>query len=778
MSGQWQELLKLGSDLQGQVSQLYTGKLPREIRHYLCQPIESQDWDSAAEDENKARACLGALLVCLEEQWSRSVQENSILQGPDFSALKDHLLKNFEHNPLNLAVILSTCLKEEKRILAAASEAQGFSSPTMDQRREMLDRMISNIRGMILGAKKETKSLENLYATLDFIQNNWQSRVEEHSGFPQPQAAVEQECLNQANFISRTNQMVEMQIREILNQTKQVVETLSDVELPEWKHRQQIACIGGPVDTSLDHLEKWFTAVAEVLLEIHKQLQKLRDILVKYKRTEASSISTPMAEIETHVLSLLKKLLSNALVVEQQTVMTNQPQRPLVIKTGVRFTAKVRFLANLTEFVQKCLLKVTPKFDKGVEEAKTIKGFRLFELSSDEKVMDVYTAGGGLEADFGHMLLKEKKRGLKVTQETSAAVSKRKRNKSEEDPNHLSVTEELHIIKFEMKFQYAGLDLSIETSSLPLVVISSTNQIPAAWASIMWFNMLSNSEPKDLSFFLKLPSLTWEQLAQVLSWQFLVVGQLGLNADQLCVLRDKFVESPDGLVHWKDFSKIETSAWYWIDGILDLIRKHLMDIWRDGSIVGFVSRARTEALLREKQAGTFLLRFSESNKDGAITFSWVENANGETLVHAVEPYTKQELSVNSLPYIIFNYSLKTQTNTNWKPLLYLYPDIPKGTAFGQYYKAPEKAAPKNGKSGYVAKNFIPVSVNPTPPPSPTKELEMMDMDPVEDMNVDHQQVIQDLFPDLFCHPSGPSDSTLNQEMPPFQNSSMNPEILM
>ncbi|XP_034550267.1 signal transducer and activator of transcription 1-alpha/beta-like isoform X2 [Notolabrus celidotus] len=776
---QWQDLLKLDSALQGQVRQLYESyKFPREIRHYLCLPIESQDWDFAAQDEYFARTCLQALLRSLEEQWVRTVQQNSILLGPDFPAMKDYLLKTFENHPVNLAVILSECLKEEKKILASASEAQGCSSPTVEQKRRMLDIKINDVRRQTLEVKQETKSLEGLYEKLDFIRKNWQSRVEEHAGFPQPQAVVEEECLIQANIIMQTNQTVQKQIVKILNQTKQIVATLVDVELPEWKQRQQLACIGSPVDTSLDYLEKWFMAVAEVLLQIRKQLQKLQDLITKYNRTDASSLPGPMQEIERFALSLLEKLLSNALVVQQQPVMMSQPQRPLIIKTGVRFSVTVRFLANLTEFVQKCLLKVTPVFDKDVEETKTLKGFRQFDIvSSDYKVMDVYPGGGGLEAEFGHMLLKEKKGNSKGAQETNASdrpASKRKRNQSEEDQNHLSVTEELHVIKFVLKFQHGGLDLSIETSSLPLVVISSTNQIPAAWATIMWFNMLSNSEAKDLSLFLKPPSLTWEQLALVLSWQFLAVGEMELNPDQLCALRDKFV-GPDGLVHWKDFSKIESSAWFWIDGILDLIRKHLLDLWRDGSIMGFVSRKRTEALLKEKQAGTFLIRFSESNKDGAITFSWVDKSNSETHVHAVDPYTKQELSVNSLPYILYNYSLKAQANTNRKPLLYLYPDIPKDTAFGRYYTVPEKAPPKNGKNGYVLKKFIPVSSNPTPPPSPTRELEMMETDSDHHLNMGHQQVIQELFPDIFCHtPGHPELFTVNQEILCLQDDSEYP----
>lgn len=45
--------------------------------------------------------------------------------------------------------------------------------------------------------------------------------------------------------------------------------------------------------------------------------------------------------------------------------------------------------------------------------------------------------------------------------------------------------------------------------------------------------------------------------------------------------------------------------------------------------MGFVSKSKEKYLLKKKQRGTFLLRFSES-VIGAITFSWVEiDMNGE-----------------------------------------------------------------------------------------------------------------------------------------------------
>lgn len=43
-------------------------------------------------------------------------------------------------------------------------------------------------------------------------------------------------------------------------------------------------------------------------------------------------------------------------------------------------------------------------------------------------------------------------------------------------------------------------------------------------------------------------------------------------------------------------------------------------------IVGFISKERERALLKDQQPGTFLLRFSESCREGAITFTWVERS--------------------------------------------------------------------------------------------------------------------------------------------------------
>uniref|UniRef100_A0A673YI21 SH2 domain-containing protein n=1 Tax=Salmo trutta TaxID=8032 RepID=A0A673YI21_SALTR len=121
-------------------------------------------------------------------------------------------------------------------------------------------------------------------------------------------------------------------------------------------------------------------------------------------------------------------------------------------------------------------------------------------------------------------------------------------------------------------------------------------------------------------------------------------------------------------------------------------RRHLLCLWNDGENISptHITSEREKALLKDKEPGTFLLRFSESSREGAITFTWVEGSNNGVYVHfhAVEPYTKKELAAVSFPDILRNYKVMAAENIPENPLLYLYPNIPKDSAFTRYYSRP------------------------------------------------------------------------------------------
>lgn len=148
-------------------------------------------------------------------------------------------------------------------------------------------------------------------------------------------------------------------------------------------------------------------------------------------------------------------------------------------------------------------------------------------------------------------------------------------------------------------------------------------------------------------------------------------------------------------------------------------------------IMGFVSKGKEKSLLKKKQRGTFLLRFSES-LIGGITFSWVETSitgqiflfhndsknilkvlhgrqkfkqasnqiyythfffsmndplpiEGEPDIKTVQPFTKVDLCQIPFHEIIRNFQIFEAENIPENPLLYLYPNTPKDEAFGKYY---------------------------------------------------------------------------------------------
>lgn len=299
------------------------------------------------------------------------------------------------------------------------------------------------------------------------------------------------------------------------------------------------------------------------------------------------------------------------------------------------------------------------------------------------------------------------------------------------------VTEELHSITFETQICLYGLTINLETSSLPVVMISNVSQLPNAWASIIWYNVSTN-DSQNLVFFNNPPSVTLGQLLEVMSWQFSSYVGRGLNSDQLNMLAEKLtVQSnySDGHLTWAKFCKEHLPGktftfWTWLEAILDLIKKHILPLWIDGYIMGFVSKEKERLLLKDKMPGTFLLRFSESHL-GGITFTWVDQSeNGEVRFHSVEPYNKARLSALPFADILRDYKVIMAENIPENPLKYLYPDIPKDKAFGKHYSSQpcEVSRPtERGDKGYVPSVFIPISTirsDSTEPQSPSDLLPM------------------------------------------------------
>ncbi|NXE76570.1 STAT1 protein, partial [Cochlearius cochlearius] len=666
---QWYQLQQLDSKFLEQVHQLYDDSFPMEIRQYLAQWLENQDWEHAANNVSFATVLFHDLLSQLDDQFSRFLIENNFLLQHNIRKSKRNLQVCPSYMPIHLLELLQQCtwMPLSKLLLGIFAENMEVGSiqntviGMLDKQKE-LDVKVKAVKNSVIDVEQDIKTLEDMQDEYDFKCKTLQNREHEPNGVPQEEYKKEQMNLKKM-FLSLDLKRKEVvnKIVQLLNTTEHTQSALINEELVEWKYRQQTACIGGPPNACLDQLQNWFTIVAESLQQVRQQLKKLEELEQKFTY-DPDPITKNKQVLQDRTYSLFKQLIQSSFVVERQPCMPTHPQRPLVLKTGVQFTVKLRLLVKLQELNYN--LKVKVLFDKYVAFFSSLCTFRKFNiLGTNTKVMNMEeSTNGSLAAEFRHLSLQDFLFDYFFF--------------SLKGP--LIVTEELHSLSFETQLCQPGLVIDLETTSLPIVVISNVSQLPSGWASILWFNMLS-TDPKNLSFFLNPPYAKWSKLSEVLSWQFSSVTKRGLNADQLSMLGEKLLGMEN--INDKNFP-----FWLWIEGILELIKKHLLCLWNDGCIMGFISKEKERALLKDQSPGTFLLRFSESSREGAITFTWVEGSqNGKSpQFHSVEPYTKKELSAVTFPDIIRNYKVMAAENIPENPLRFLYPDIPKDNAFGKY----------------------------------------------------------------------------------------------
>ncbi|XP_053860696.1 signal transducer and activator of transcription 2 [Vidua macroura] len=678
---QWQEVQSLANTYLEQVHQLYAGSaLPMAVRQSLAAWIESQNWRQAAEPLcSHARMLFHSLLVLLGERLGSlgSDREDFMLKHNLRKAHRD-LQAEFEETPERFANLVANLLQEERRILRLGQAGgQGGSAPTPSpapesDREQQIQQRLGDFHRALQEADRAFRHLEDLQDAFDFCYKVHYQPGEERNEDP--------EYIQELKSLQDKLQNLDLQRREVLAQMQQLLgrsETLQELlqqELGCWRARQQRLCLGGPGDTNLRPLETWFTELGQGLFQLRQLLRALGDLRQKVTYARDPLVAeTPL--LEQRLQEQLTHLLKSAFVVEQQPSTPNAGKRPLVLRTAGKFSSRARLLVRLHDRNHRMEAKI--HIDR---DPPNIRGFRRFNIltSSSKTLLAGDSPQEGLVCDFQYLTLKEQK------------DSRAGKGKGTSGEGPLVVTEELHLITFTLAYAYCGLELELETTTLPFVIISNNNQFSSAWASILWFNMLS-SDPKAQQFFSSPPPAPWPRLAEVLSWQFQSVAERGLSRDNLLMLAKKLLgskPSPDSTVAWHKFSKdggAGFSFWAWLDGILGLLQEHLKQLWKNGLILGFVSRKQEEKLLKSKRTGTFLLRFSESVL-GGVTFTWVEHhETGSPTFHAVEPYTASELVSLALPDIIRDYHMSMEEKNPENPLKFLYPNIARDEAFGPFY---------------------------------------------------------------------------------------------
>lgn len=757
---QWNCLKQLDATYVQRLDELYLREeLPMAVRDYLAQWIEDQDWAGASRDTSRAVVLFQILLENLDNQYSRFVQDTDFLMQRNFRRYKQNF-QRYQEDPCRLAEIIYWFLTKEKEILQTAELAQGVQELQVEQSaaesdcHRHVEKNIKDFRGKVQVMEHSLRCLEEQQDEFDFKFQTHKMDGTTDEVEMKRQLSILQVLLNKINT-SRTSFLCE--ITALLEDAASLLQVLMS-EVEEWKRRQQTACIGAPENTDLEPLEKWFMPVGDCMFQLRKFLQKLEELQGKLSY-EGDPIKDHQPLLQERVYLLITTLLKSAFVVETQPSMP-QGRGPLVLRTNVQFSVKTRFLFKVPELNH--AMKVTMSIDR---DAPNIKGYRRFNvLGTCTKALNMSDSmNGGMVADFRHLTLKEQKVGAG--------------GKGINDLS-LSVTEELHTIHFKTEFDLHGVSASLETDALPVIVISNSSQQQSAWAAVLWFNMLC-SDHKNLMFFASCPKASWSQLGQMLSWQFQSCAKRGLDDDQLNTLAQRFFgkqTSYEGCtMPWTKFSKENInntgfSLWVWLDGILNLVKLYLADLWSDGSIMGFVSKGKEKVLLKKKQAGTFLLRFSESIKDGGITFSWVEYFNdGTPNVRSVQPFNSTDLKQIPLPEILRNFQIMEAENAPVYPLQFLYPNTPKDQAFGKYYN--EKTGEESPYIKYIKTKLVFVSKEngcSSVSEAPTPDHCAQNNDPLPDLNEDSllpdsSPMLSNYSSDALLHDEDPESSQNNFE---------------
>ncbi|CAL8124206.1 unnamed protein product [Orchesella dallaii] len=515
-------------------------------------------------------------------------------------------------------------------------------------------------------------------------QNSMQVQAIEKN-FQEQKQRFEYELKQRITNLFQLKQDLEDKITLSVTELSALQSKVLDEELTRWKREQQLAGNGAPLTNNLDTLQSWCEDLAELIWHNRHQLKEVErlktsiPVFNQQPQQQAQGAADRIPQLQEKVTQLLSSLVTSTFIVEKQP--------PQVMKTNTRFTSTVRLLvggrlnvhmtppqvkvAIISEAQANALLR-QDKSDKPCDTSG--------EILNNTGTMEYHQGTRHLSVHFRNMQLKRIKRAEKKGTE--------------------SVMDEKFCLHFQCQFTVGEKELifKIWTLSLPVVVIVHGNQEPHAWATVTWDNAFG--EPGRMPF--QVPErVPWFRVAQALNVKFKSMTGRALTESNLQFLSEKAFRTlhtqpppqPPDLLTWSQFCKEPLpdrnfTFWEWFYAIMKLTREHLRGPWVDGSILGFVGRNQAEEMLSSSgTSGCFLLRFSDSEL-GGITIAWVHN---DGKVFSLAPFTSKDLQTRSLADRINDIG----------HLTVLYPDIPKGSAFGKYYTPLQDPMTNNNGKGYV-----------------------------------------------------------------------------
>ncbi|XP_031548603.1 signal transducer and activator of transcription 5B-like isoform X2 [Actinia tenebrosa] len=659
--------------------------------------IQEQPWEQACEPNNpdhciKAKALMDAANAQLQSQGN--------IQG---MFMAQNLMGKYQEHPINFVLALQELNKfmislVEKFTTEAAgrniAEAVDADEDAMDQGINYSNDPIEDIMKDLEVLSKESQENEELskiveqlkeqYIILFTEKSNEISKLEAYKKqFTKRTSPSDKENeqvkqieqrikANQAELTEKGNELTVTKRLALYNRLSghlkqlQVAQNIIIAQISKWTGQQQRSLSGWPTPPPLDNLQPMCELHADLLCRLYQHIIKL-DSMFRPALAQDKGEVERMEKLKTTSRTMLSHFLNKCFVIEKHS--------PQVLKTNTKFGTTLRHLigGRLNAHIHPpeviCSL-VSEKYVRSLYDSKgKIPPPNDKNVLNNKKTMEYSQKNNTFTVEF---------KNLSVTR------ANRQGGKKEE-----SVCEEKRCLQFVSEINIGRERFTIMTLSFPTVITVHGNQSADAEATIIWDNSFSATDRKPFDVPEK---VTWSQLSEALSNRWTLCNDRELTDENLLYIAGKLFagvekdDLDDQVVTRSMFCKEHLHGrnftfWKWFFSILDVVKKNMLDEWRDGVIHGFINKQEAQDMLINLQPGTFLVRFSDSELGGVTIAYTIQHPTGEKEVWNLSPWTNQHLSMRK-----FSDRIKDLDS-----LVILYPGQHKDHAFNRYYSQDESA---------------------------------------------------------------------------------------
>jgi signal transducer and activator of transcription 5B len=560
------------------------------------------------------------------------------------------LKQTYVSNPLGLYMTVRKCLGQEMMILQqAVSTAEGHEvSATTRGEIAALKQQVLQTGDKLDKIKNEHEKFSNEYVNFQGKCIQFE-KFQQHHGDSHPDVIKFRASKESMEKRIRTTYLnLSRERQELISCEVHVFHLVKECQMKvldkimEWKREQQLEGNGHVISFTLDTLQEKCEGLANIIWTMRqqvKELMKLMEILV-----DPNNMSNMLPELMSAITEALRNLVTGTFIIEKQP--------PQVMRKCTNFSSTVRLLVGGELNVHMAAPTVSVSI-VSESQAKllfhspipTKKDYSSGNIINSNGTLELHSDTNRVAATFRNLYL------LKDVKRTEKKGSER-------------VTDEKFAILFCTEFQIGELKFRLKQMSLPVVVIVHPYQEPKALATVTWDNAFSKLVRLP---FIVPDKISWAQASQALNMKWTAACGRPLTTDNLYYLACKAFRNNNlsrnpkdynnMMLTWSLFSKEDLpdlpnhrTFFEWFHHALVLTSKHLQSLWKEGHVLGFISRQCAEDLVKEKRInGCFLLRFTDTVL-GGVTICFVDGADmdRQPIVNMADPFTARDLSVRSI----------------------------------------------------------------------------------------------------------------------------------